>query len=431
MVKTLRNAFAADLKARHAWSITSLLVGLGLIAEINHSVSYAAPLKRFIVPILVTASLLVSLTRVLAAVLKQLLRVIEESAIASKRDLLLIAFTYFCVIAGFGILYLVLETLMGKAIFDFGEFQTRIRLIDRLYLSGLTITTGGDILPVYWFSKFLLVLESLVGVWLTAIVLGFFIGSLLGSQQQLKQAKWYAELQQLYVGALDNWATVVSDLESKLETIPPTEAVRGIRELRQELLKTIADLVEYQYAPGESARVCANWMQFYRPSEAASKHLEIARDYSSPSYLEGGNITSLWGVLVMRDWGEKPDGMPGDGELVIPVYDGKSAKERISRQLPGAPLAILKPNGLDVVSDSDTIDLSNQDEGIRAKFKDYFDNHRAELRSFASVRISQTPTSTIQIAESTESTVPLGVVNVQSKGAVSPRTNRAFSHGYR
>lgn len=416
MSKNWRSLFklSANLKQSHAWIIAGLLLAMSMASEVNHAASYTVPLKRFVVPIVIAGATAFCLLRVVVALFNRLLRVIEESTVATKRDLLLILFTYFCVIVGFGIVYLVLETFVGKAVFDFTEFKTRVRLIDNLYLSGITITTGGNILPVYWFSKFLLVLESLLGVWLTAIVLGFFIGSLLGSQQQVKQATWYADLQKAYVPVLDGWASAISKIETELGTTPPEEMLRNIRDGRQKLLQTMAALVENQYDPVPSATVSANWMQFYRAVDAPANYLELARLYTSMSYLKDGLMTKLLGVLVMREWGDKPKEMPGDGELVIPVYDGKDDKERLARQLPGAPLAILKPKGLDVVSDSDTIDLGNQDENIRTKFRDYFAQHSAELRSFASLRISVDLRSNIEVGESGESALPMGVVNIQS-----------------
>jgi len=111
-------------------------------------------------------------------------------------------------------------------------------------------------------------------------------------------------------------------------------------------------------------------------------------------------MRTLWGILVLREWSEQPENMPGPGELVLPVYDPEDpAKAR--NQLAGAPLAITDPDGYHIVPDTRSIDLDNQDPDVQERMRRYFREHSAELRSFASVRIEYAGRL-------------VGVVNIQS-----------------
>ena len=111
-------------------------------------------------------------------------------------------------------------------------------------------------------------------------------------------------------------------------------------------------------------------------------------------------MKTLWGILVLREWGEQPANMPGSGKLVLPVYD-PSDPAKVRSQLAGAPMAITTPDGYHIVSDTRAIDLSNQDPDVKVRMEQYFQEHSTELRSFASVRVDYSDSA-------------VGVVNIQS-----------------
>jgi hypothetical protein len=103
----------------------------------------------------------------------------------------------------------------------------------------------------------------------------------------------------------------------------------------------------------------------------------------------------LKGVLVLKEWGERPRTMPGKDELGLPVYQGEIP------QLPGAPESITAIDGYVVVSDVSKIDLSNQPNEVATALQEYFTERTQDIRSFASVRVG-------------DENEPSGVINVQS-----------------
>jgi hypothetical protein len=394
-IKDLFNP-GADLQRGQIAVLACLLALSAILSESSHYFAWW-PAKRVLAPILGILIVAATLARIIIALFNRLLLVIRESTAARRNDLFLIAFTYASVIVGFGVVYLLLESAVGKEVFAFSRFPTKIRLIDNLYMSGITIATVGygDIVPAFWFTKLLVVFESLIGIWLTATVLGFFIGSLLSFQQQDQQRKWYAGIQRIYFEALNEYSEAISsiDLTQNLADLKAKTLTT-----RQAVLKTIAILVQAQYAPAPSAKVCANWMRLYVGAETPRKYLDMAEPYTHPQLR--GQMQTVWGILVLREWGEQPEGMPGSEELALPVYDPQDL-DQIHKQLPGAPAAVAGQTGYYIVSDTETIDLTNQDADVRTRMEQYFQLQSARLRSFASVRID-------------DAGATLGVVNIQS-----------------
>ena len=389
--------FPKDFRLRHIVTVSVILVGIGILAEVTQYLD-SSVLKRVILPIVVGLLVGACLFPLVVTLTKRLTTVIGGSTTARFQDLILIGFTYMSVIIAFGIIYQMLEYSAGKEVFAFSPFRTKLRLIDNLYVSGITITTVGygDVTPTFWFTKLLVVVESLVGILLTATVLGLFIGSLLSSQQQDQQRRWYAGLQRRYLQALNEYFDTINSIDTKVDI---GELKKKTLSIRQGLLKTIASLVQAQYAPAPSAKVCANWMRLHTALDAERKYLDLAEPYTFP-LLRGEAMRSLWGILILREWGEQPPNMPGSGELVLPVYD-PADPAKIRSQLSGAPHAITNRDGYHIVSDTRSIDLSNQDPDVRNRMESYFAEHSNELRSFASVRIEY-------------SGRVVGVVNIQS-----------------
>src|SRR5215211_5606614 len=223
-------SFVKDLRLRHIVILGSLLVVSGILAE---SAQYleSFSLKRIVFPVfgilLVTVCLLP-----LAFVLKyRLLLVVNGNNAARMQDLFLIGFTYVSVIVGFGEVYQLLESAAGKEVFAFSPFRAQIHLIDNVYVSGITMATVGfgDIVPIFWFTKLLVVTESLIGILLTATVLGFFIGSLLSSQQQDQQKRWYAGLQRRYLQALYDYSLAINSIDRSIDIAELKKKTMDIR----------------------------------------------------------------------------------------------------------------------------------------------------------------------------------------------------------
>lgn len=370
-----------DLLYRHI-VILSLVLGLSAAAGEYSQHINQGDLKRFILPALGILIITAALVRVILALLNRLWLLIRQNTAAQKRDLCLIAFAYLSVILGFGTIYLFLENLIGKQIFGFSPNHSHFRILDTVYMSGVTITSVGEVTPVFWFVKFLLVFESLIGIALTGTVLGAFIGSLLSFQQQDQQRRWYGGIRRLYFESLEKYSDAISfiDLELSLKEIKAQTL-----EIRKGILETIAVLVKAQYAPSPSAIVSANWMRLYVAADASQSYLDLAEEYASP-LLKGAGMKTVWGILVLREWNAQPPKMPGFEQLALPVYDPNDV-DKVRNQLAGAPSAVTSSDGYYIVSDTELINLKNQDETVRAKMEQYFKTHKAELRSFASVRI--------------------------------------------
>lgn len=336
----------------------------------------------------------VALTFVVTALLRRLLEVINGRRAANLKDFALIGFAYVFVVCAFGTVFLAAENFGGESFAFSNNFRERVKLFDFLYLSGITIATVGygDIVPRTLPTKLLVVLEAVTGLWLTVIVLGVFIGSLLGRQQQDRQERFFTGFQTIYFQALTDYQAVVNSLRDL-----PAPA---LDELKRSLLETIALLVKLQYEPSPTAKVNANWMRFYRGPEAPGGALDIAREFAAPPFRSPASARAVWGVLVLQDWDDRPPMMPGKGELALPVYDPGDA-DLAGRQLPGAPRAVTAETGYVIVSDSSRLSLDDQDAEVRGRLGRYFAERAPDLRSFASVRVGP--------AEA-----PFGVINIQS-----------------
>jgi potassium channel LctB len=327
----------------------------------------------------------VAIMFVLAALMKQLLDIINGQRMATLKDLVTIGFAYFFVISAFGTIYLAIENAHDKAfIFTNDNARTPIIIVDYLYLSGITIATVGygDIVPAIWTARILAVLEAVTGLWLTVTVLGVFIGSLLSRQLQDKQTRFFRDFQSDYVRALaDCQATIAS-----LDELSLDECLA----FRRNILGTISRLVRLEYEPVPSATVRANWMRFYPANDIPKQYSQITQFIKPDLRRE-----DLKGVLVLKEWDEKPPTMPGKDELALPVYQDEIP------QLPGAPESIAAIDGYVVVSDVSKIDLSGQPPEVEAALQQYFTHRAQDIRSFASVRVG-------------DENNPSGVINVQS-----------------
>lgn len=385
-----------NLRAGHLLIIFLVLVTTGIAAEYAPHLR-SVPVKRFVLPAIGVLFIFASLVRIAIAVLNRLLLVIRENTAAQKSDLQVIAFSYLSVITGFGTIYLLLESFVGKQVFEFSSYRSYFRIVDYLYVSGVTITGVGDVVPVFSVIKVLVVIESLIGIALTGTVLGLLIGSLLSFNQQDQQRKWYQGIRRLYFENLDKYFQAVNTIDIREQSLADLKAKTF--EIRKGILQTIAILVRAQYAPSPYATVSANWMRLHVGSEASQKYLDMAQEYADPQ-LKGAAMGTVWGILVLREWGVKPPNMPASEQLALPVYDPDDP-DKTASQLAGAPAAVASADGYDVVSDTELINLDNQDQVVRTKMEKYFKDHREELRSFASVRIDFRGGT-------------LGVINIQS-----------------
>jgi hypothetical protein len=344
--------------------------------------------------VLLTLLAALSLSYVVAALLRRLLEIINGRRAATLTDLGLIGYAYVFVIATFAAVYLGADNFGGESFHHSNDFRAPLRIVDHLYLSGITIATVGygDIVPRTAPTKLLVVLESMVGLWLTVTVLGVFIGSLLSRQLQDKQAQFFTDFQRDYVASIALCQTTVNSLEG----LRPDQ----IAEFRRNVLETVARLVRLQYGPRPSAKVNANWMRFYRGREVPPHALEMVRGHVVPHLATEEAMRTVWGFLVLQEWDNQPPLMPGSGELVLPVYDPHNPA--LSKdQLLGAPQAVGSEEGYVIVSDATTVDLSNQHPDVARRLAEYFSERAKDLRSFASVRMG------------TRSD-PAGVINIQS-----------------
>jgi Ion channel. len=397
MSKIYRNYMIHPLvgfKSKQILTISAILLLAGFLMRINlHSVWWN-PGKRFIAPSLLLVILTFILASLIKALVQRLLDVVKYNQPSQARDLLLIGFSYVSTVVIFGIFLLGSQTLLNKNVFKVMGRPGEIGIVDALYLSGITIATigYGDITPIHWLAKFLVVIESMLGLGITAIVAGLFIGSLLSRVQQERQTRWFAGLRRVYFKALEEVKVAISEVKDWNE--------ERYTQLQKELLKTIATLVSTQYAPPPSATVTVNWMQLYSGDKAPERYLSLARDFTHPIMRDERSMRTLWGILIMRQWSDKPAYMPDNDEFALPVYDPENPNQH-KFQLPGAPQAIGSSEGYIVVSNSKNIDLSNQDESVRQKLIEYFQSHAPELRSFASLRLEYNGKA-------------LGVINIQS-----------------
>jgi hypothetical protein len=333
-------------------------------------------------------------------VLRRLIQIIYQDGIARPRDLMLVGSTYFSLIIGFATIYCLGGMITGGESFYFSYPRSYFHIVDCIYVSGITITSVGfgDVVPAYWFSKTLVVIEALSGWWLSATVLGLFVGSILNSRQQEREALWFQDVQKVYFDALNRFSAAINSMQ----TLTDDE----IKSLEKSLLQNIANIVKLQYHPVPSAKVSANWMQLYTGADAPPDAVVLAQQYVAPTMRNEAAMRALWGILVLREWDERPEFMPDNGQLAIPVYDPDDP-EQMRYQLFGGPTAVASTNGYDVVSDVREIDYINQDVSVREHFVRYFTEHQDELKSFASVRVDFDG----------EDTDTLGAINIQSSEA--------------
>jgi hypothetical protein len=398
MWKKLRELFLRSVWDRVRLGIRSVifLVALWLLAAyLLEQLSYlqASPLRDWGSIVLAVLNGL-GLSFVITALLRRLLEIINGQRAASLRDLGFIGYSYVFVIAAFAAIYLAADSFGTASFFHSNGIRSPINIVDHLYLSGITIATVGygDIVPTTAPTKLLVVLEAIIGLWLTVTVLGVFIGSLLGRQLQDKQTRFFTEFQRDYFASIGNCQTTINSME-KL-------TAAELSEFRSSVLATIARLVRLHYEPSRHAKVNANWMRLYRGVDAPDAALEDAGQFVVPHLKSKKAMQTVWGVLVLQEWDIKPPLMPGKEQFALPVYDPYD--EALSRyQLPGAPQAMSREEGYVIVSDVTAMDLSTQDEHVMRNLRRYFRERVKDLKSFASVRIG------------TRST-PYGVINIQS-----------------
>jgi Ion channel len=336
-----------------------------------------------------------ALSYVVAALLGRLLEIINGQRAATVTDLGYIGYAYVFVIAAFGAIFLAADTFGGESFVRTNNFRAPLKIIDHLYLSGITIATVGygDIVPRTVPTKLLVVLEAMVGLWLSVTVLGVFIGSLLGRQLQDKQARFFRDFQHVYFEAMTKCQDTVDDLDA----LKPED----LSVFRRNILITIATLVKLQYEPSPGAKINANWMRFYTGTEAPARAINQARRFATPHLNSSEQkMRAVWGVLVLQEWDETPSNMPDKDQFSLPVYNPYSDGESRA-QLPGAPQAVGSEKGYVIVSDSQKMDFSRQDEDVINRLRDYFSSQAKDVRSFASVRIGPRDN-------------PIGVINIQS-----------------
>lgn len=332
-----------------------------------------------------------ALVFVLAALLKQLLQVIDGQRGANLKDLGSIGYAYAFVIFAFATMYLAADNFRDASFsYGIGFHAADFRLVDNLYFSGITIATVGygDITPRTWPVKTLAVLEPLTGLWLTVTVLGVFIGSLLNRQVQDKQSKFFRDFLRDYFAALTNCQKTINDIAY----LQPEQ----IEEFRREIMRTVARFVRLHYEPMPSATVRANWMRFYSSEKASEEALQLARRFVLPEFDSPRKIRNLRGVLLLQEWDVKPETMPGKDELALPVYHPQTHV-----QLPGAPQALDAKEGYVIVSNVDKMDLSKQPKDVKRRLTEYFRDRAEDIKSFASVRIASKDN-------------PYGIINIQS-----------------
>ena len=374
----------------------SLLIILWLLAAVAlEALSYRqAGVIRDWVSILLAIINGVGLGFVITALLRRLLEIINGQRAASLKDLGFIGYAYIFVIATFAAVYLAADTFGGESFFHSNDSRSPLRILDHLYLSGITIATVGygDIVPKTVPTKMLVVLEAIIGLWLTVTVLGVFIGSLLGRQLQDKQSRFFTAFQRDYFRSIARCQSIVNSLDRLTSD--------DLSTFRSEILKTIAHLVRLHYEPSRTANVNANWMRFYSGSEAPDAALDHARKFVVPHLKNKKAMQTVWGVLVLQEWDSKPPLMPGKDEFALPVYDPTDDYQG-EYQLPGAPQAVAENDGYVIVSDVATMDLKKQDKKVIGSLNRYFNERVSDLRSFASVRIG-------------DRSKPFGVINIQS-----------------
>ncbi|HEY9404251.1 MAG TPA: potassium channel family protein [Pyrinomonadaceae bacterium] len=415
------------LDTRSAVAITVLWVVLSVVLEVSNHKFGLGDAARFWLSVAAASLNGVVLLFVISSLVRRLLQIIEGQRGAGYRDIIAVAFAYWVVVIAFAAVFLAFENVFGPDnAFKYSNDKDYLRLVDYIYLSGVTIGTVGygDIVPINWYTKITVIVEAFTGLWLTVFVVAVFVGSLLGRQDLDRRTKFLTTFQRRYLSALEEHHKALDLVEKYLEedhggAVDYEALDRQLTEFQESILKTVADLVQLQYEPSSSATVTANWMRLYLRGEALPKELESADQFTHPDYRAGGGKI-LWGVLVLRDWGERPPSMPGLGEFALPVYDPNDPSEA-ELQLPGAPEVIGSVDGYVIVSDSSKVDFSRHHPLVRNTVARYFKTTAPDLRSFASVRIEYEAGQLGVGGEADEGagaddqdTTILGVINIQS-----------------
>lgn len=381
------------LDTRAALVIAALWAVLAAALELsNHNLS-VGDASRYWTGVAAVAVNACVLLFVAVSLVRRLLEIIRGQRGAGWWDIGAVAFTYLIVVLAFAGIYLGWENGWGaETVFKFTNGQSYIRLVDYVYLSGLTITTVGygDVSPVIWYAKLATVLEALTGLGLTAFVVGVFVSSLLGRQDLDRRTKFLTSFQRKYLNALEEHLKALNLAEKYLDEHAGGDGDyedldRQLTGFQESILKTVADLVQLQYEPSSTAKVTANWMRLYLRGEATPEELELAADFTEPDYRPGAG-KAPWGVLVLQEWGERPSGMPGPEEFALPVYDPDDPEEE-ALQLQGAPEAVGSAEGYVIVSDASKVDFGRHHPSVRDNLIRYFKTRAPDLRSFASVRV--------------------------------------------
>jgi hypothetical protein len=383
----------------HGRSILLLLTFWALAVLSVEAVSHFPEFirARFWLPIAAILINIISIIFILAAQRIRLLEIVRGFRGAEGLDLAISGFAYIFIILAFAAVYMSCDILAQGTAFKYPMNQRSwVHIVDYVYLSGITIATVGygDMVPLIWYTKLLTVAEVVLGIGLTVIVLGFAIGSLLGRHLYEQQARFLTGFRIVYLKALTRHEAGISSI-SELEY---EEYVR----LQQALLDTIVQLVTLQYTPSPTAKVSANWMQLYKGSNAPKTALDLARKFVPSPMRTDGAMRGLWGLLVLKEWNERPPLMPDKGEFALPVYNPASELD-LRYQLEGAPQAISSDSGYVVIPDTSKITFSNQDEEVRQNLQEYFRERAPDIKSFVSVSIMD---------EETGDT--FGVINIQS-----------------
>jgi hypothetical protein len=367
-------SFAAFNKRHMLVLFLLMFICFGLY-EFNEHIVSDELFKRFVIPTSIIAIAILPLIMAVEALLLRLENVVYQDKPARSNDLLLVISIYIYAIGVFGSLFLATQELLKQNVFKSSEGPLVLEVIDAIYISGITIATVGygDLTPLHPAVKFMAIAESILGLGLTAIVAGFFIGSLLGRQQQDRELRWFEGFQRHFLSTLAHYRDVLVSLDD-LKT-------EDFNSLLQDLLRTVKTII-IEYESAMSTDVSVNWMQLYERKDCPEQLLELAKQFVPLQLRDEKAEATFWGVLVLRDWNDKPQQMPEGWQFALPVFPASSL-----HQLPGAPRAVMNSEGYSVVLDTQTLDLKGTADEVRQKIVRHFSDHASELRSFISIRM--------------------------------------------